>query len=131
MVSAPPIGTTEKWCAPTKILLDCVIRAIRVVAKGVRLWGGGGWKHALQIAYADDWCGTCGSEAELQSVWAVWQAWTLASGCVLGIDGAAKTVVVGITYDADGRPHNAYIRRLRTHDGRCVQQMCYVDAYML
>ena len=45
----------------------------------------------------------------------MWTLWTLASGCVLGIDGTSKTMVVVIQYDelGTGRPQKAAEENLR------------------
>ena len=48
---------------------------------------------------------------------------------MLGVDGCDKTTVQGVVYDADGTPHNAFIRPLWTHDGRRVQQLDFTKSY--
>ena len=44
-----------------KILLNTVLLAISATARGVALWGAGGVRRILQVAYADDWAGVCSS----------------------------------------------------------------------
>ena len=56
-----------------KILLNTVVIAITLFARGVTLWGAGSTGRLVQIAYADDWCGTFASEGELQLAWMLWQ----------------------------------------------------------
>ena len=96
---------------------------------GMTLWGAGGARRILQVAYADDWAGVFASERELRRTWMLWQAWTLASGCRLGIDGVDKTTVTAVRYLEDGSPVNGRVRALYTHDGRRVPQLdafaCY------
>ena len=50
------------------------------------------------LAYADDWVGTFGSEADLKRAWAIWSIWVPISGSKLGIKGQLKTVVTGPRY---------------------------------
>ena len=69
------------------LLLNTVMVEIKLVCKGVRLWGHGQadqeptWKQIVQAAFADDWCGCFESEGELQKAWRVWRVWENVSGC--------------------------------------------------
>ena len=112
-----------------KILLDAVALAIRATAIGAELGEAGDGKRLLQILYADDWAGLFGCVEQLLVAWSMWNAFTVASGCSLGIAKLDKTVVAGVGYDADGTPFEAYIPELYTHDGRRVCRATLHDDY--
>jgi hypothetical protein len=62
-----PLSTDQ-----ARIFLDCVIRAIHAVGKGVPLWGSrssnGQRRRVLQLLCADDWLGVCVGDDELRAV---------------------------------------------------------------
>ena len=50
-----------------KLVLNTVVVAISMVAKGVRLWGkasDGVWSRVLQLVYVDDWAGGFENKAQ-------------------------------------------------------------------
>ena len=85
-----PLSTDE-----ARLFLDCLVRAIHAVGKGMRLWGSssedGEHRRVLQLLCCDDWLGVCVGESELQAVWAVWRLWEPMSNCKIGIKAAAGT----------------------------------------
>ena len=76
-----------------KILLDAVALAIRATAIGAELGEAGDGKRLLHILYADDWAGLFGCVEQLLVAWSMWNAFTVSSGCSLGIAKLDKTVV--------------------------------------
>lgn len=100
-----------------KILLNTIVAAISLVARGVKLFGyepedrEAAWRAVAQAAYADDWAGVFGSEDDLLAVWALWRVWEAASGTKLGVKLTLKTVVTGAAWDAEGKPRDVLATR--------------------
>ena len=115
-----------------KILLDSVLRAIDLHARGVRVWGGGGraeCQRICQLAFADDWAGFVSTPTELERVWDIWSTWELLSGCKMGIDRKSlKTVVTGVRW-RDGRAEDVADPNLVSGRGDKVPFIRYDKAY--
>ena len=117
-----------------KIILNSILWAIHLHVHGVQLFGFGedecGRIRAIaSLAYADDWAGTFGSEADLRRAWAVWSVWVPISGSKLGIKGKLKTVVTGVLRDGQGRESDIADPHLVTLDGVCVPTLSRSEAY--
>ena len=80
-----------------KILLNTCIVAIEQVARGYRCFGSvevdGAWRRVLNLLYADDWCGVCESQAEMERAWDCWRLWEPISGSRVGVLAKKKTVL--------------------------------------
>ena len=84
-----------------KLLLNSALIAIAAVVKGARVWGSDGqidWARLVSLAYADDWCGTFETAAQLRKAWGIWVAWEQITGCKLGVKALVKTVCSGVDY---------------------------------
>ena len=117
-----------------KIFLNSVLWAIKLHVHGVQLFGFGddeeGCIRAIaSLAYADDWAGTFGSEADLRRAWAIWSVWVPISGSKLGIKGKLKTVVTGVRRDEQGGETDISDPQLITLDGTRVPVLSRSEAY--
>jgi len=117
-----------------KIILNSILWAIKLHVHGVQLFGFGddeeGCIRAIaSLAYADDWAGTFGSEADLKRAWAVWNVWVPISGSKLGIKGKLKTVVTGVLRDGQGGEFDISDPQLVTLDGTRVPTLSRSEAY--
>ena len=117
-----------------KIILNSILWAIRLHVHGVQLFGFGedeeGCIRAIaSLAYADDWAGTFGSEADLRRAWAIWNVWVPISGSKLGIKGKLKTVVTGVLRDGRGGESDITDPQLVTLDGVRVPVLSRSEAY--
>ena len=117
-----------------KIFLNSVLWAIKLHVHGVQLFGFGddeeGCIRAIaSLAYADDWAGTFGSEADLRRAWAIWSVWVPISGSKLGIKGKLKTVVTGVRRDGQGGETDISDPQLVTLDGTRVPVLSRSEAY--
>jgi hypothetical protein len=117
-----------------KIILNSILWAIKLHVHGVQLFGFGedeeGCIRAIaSLAYADDWAGTFGSEADLKRAWAVWNVWVPISGSKLGIKGKLKTVVTGVLRDGQGGEADIPDPQLITLDGTRVPTLSRSEAY--
>ena len=114
-----------------KLVLNTVVVAISMVAKGVRLWGScseGVWRRILQMAYVDDWAGAFESKAQLHKAWMVWRVWEPLVGAAIGVKKKLKTVCSGVVH-VNGRCVTADDPRLRMLDGSCVPFLACDEAY--
>ena len=117
-----------------KIMLNSIVSAISLHTKGVRLYGWGvqeridTWAYINSMAFADDWCGTFSCAEEVLAAWKLWDAWAMATGSTLGIKGAKKTVLTGVTW-VDGVAKALPNLRLRTSVGREVPFIMPWEAY--
>ena len=79
--------------------------------KGVRLFGYESsdveftWREICSLSFADDWLGIMCNVGEVRKVWKLWTMWEVITGSKLGIKARGKTVLTGIAYGDDGRPH--------------------------
>ena len=117
-----------------KIILNSILWAIHLHVHGVQLFGFGedeeGCIRAISsLAYADDWAGTFGSEADLRRAWAIWSVWVPISGSKLGIKGKLKTVVTGVLRDGQGGERDIDDPQLVTLDGVRVPTLSRSEAY--
>jgi ribonuclease HI len=117
-----------------KIILNSILWAIKLHVHGVQLFGFGedeeGRIRAIaSLAYADDWAGTFGSEADLRRAWAIWDVWVPISGSKLGIKGKLKTVVTGVLRDGQGGESDIPDPQLVTLDGTRVPTLSRREAY--
>lgn len=118
-----------------KLLLNTVLVAIKLVCKGVKLWGHGAadqertWRRVAQAAFADDWCGCFEDERDLQKAWHVWRTWERVSGCKLGVKKNLKTVVTGAGYDTAGRATSVSDPKLPMIGGGTVPFITHGEAY--
>ena len=92
-----------------KLLLNSIIAAIDLVAKGVTLFGHSyderarTLAHCVQVAFADDWVGCFQDEAQLRRAWEMWACWEAISGSEIGVKLWGKTVVTAVRW-VDGKP---------------------------
>jgi hypothetical protein len=92
-----------------KLLLNSILAAIGLVAKGVTLFGYSPEErertlaHICSVAFADDWCGCFQSEREVRRAWEMWATWEIVSGSGIGVKGLGKTVVTSVVW-IDGVP---------------------------
>ena len=110
-----------------KLILDTVVVAIRLHTRGVLPWGGGG-RSISQLVYCDDWLGVFVELCDLLAAWAVWSVWEVVSGCRLGVEGMAKTVVSGGQW-VDGRLVGVEDPALRLSSGEVVPFMTVEQLY--
>jgi hypothetical protein len=131
--------------AKAKLVLNSIVAAINLVAKGVRLWGYSPeqlqrtWRSIAQLMYADDWIGMFTSKTQMMRAWRMWSTWELISGNKLGIKKgsggagarleASKTVVSGVRYDASGAATAVGDPRLVTARGESVPYIEHDEAY--
>ena len=116
-----------------KILLNTVVVAVALHARGVRLYGqrpeAEEVRRVLHAAFADDYVAMFESEVQLRIAWSIWTAWEVASGCKLGMkEGALKTVVTGVWWK-EGKAQEIQDPVLRTAEGNKVQYIPYWEAY--
>jgi ribonuclease HI len=117
-----------------KIILNSILWAIKLHVHGVQLFGFGedeeGRIRAIaSLAYADDWAGTFGSEADLRRAWAIWSVWVPISGSKLGIKNKLKTVITGVLRDGQGNESDIADPQLVTLDGARVPVLSRSEAY--
>ena len=111
-----------------KLILDTVVVAIRLHTRGVLPWGGNG-KSISQLVFCDDWLGIFDTLEDLLAAWAVWCVWELVSGCRLGVEKMAKTVVGGGMWEK-GRMRSIPDPELRLSDGTLVPFMTVDQMYV-
>ena len=118
-----------------KLLLNSIVAAIMLSARGVKCWGWGDaaqedtWKQISQVAFADDWCGSFTSAAEARYAWALWKAWEPITGSQLGVQKLKKTVLSGVDWDGSGKAIALPDLELEMADGTKVPFMPPWEAY--
>jgi hypothetical protein len=88
-----------------RILLDTLVPVMRKYVRGVRLYGSG---HSAAIdLQADDLAGIVHDEKfenalhDFTAMWELCCAWSVASGCRIGLKGKAKTALLALRVHAD------------------------------
>ena len=114
-----------------KLVLNTVVVAIAMVARGIRLWGtcsDGVWRRVLQLCYVDDWAGAFENCSQLRKAWKAWRVWEPLAGAAIGVKKKLKTVVSGVRH-VGGKCISASDPKLEMLDGSIVPFLECDEAY--